>query len=296
MTRHWLLALAAVIACRPTTRESLPPPVVDPVPPPGAPGDSMIVPTPPPSDGRIRLGPSALRYMVHQHVQMEHDRPDLPPTTVLGWRTYVAATVTGPADSAGYPTIFTIDSIVPDSGLILPPNMDVSGARGLRFLGRLTPNGEFVSDRVSDSAAAEKVAALTGRFRNFYPRIPATGIAVGDAWTDTLTLTDSTPTRVTRRRTIRQVRAAGWEELPEGRAVRLEITEQYETTDAGNAGGQPFDAKGTGVGSAVERIGAAGRYLGSVARDSANLVINLPAQGITIPRRQITTTTITVLP
>jgi hypothetical protein len=293
--RRVLLALVMALACRPTP-PSTPAPVADPAPAPGAPGDTIPAPVPPPSDGRVRFGPSALRYVVHQRVQMEHDRPDLPPMTVLGWRTYVAATVTGPADSAGYPTYFTVDSIVPDSGLILPPTMDPSGARGLRFMGHLKPIGEFVAARVSDSAAAEKVSALVGRFRHFYPRIPPGGIAVGDSWTDTLTLTDSTPARVTRRTTVRHVRASGWEELPEGRAIRLEITEQYETTDAGNAGGQPFDARGNGIGSAVERIGAAGRYLGSVARDSANLVISLPAQGITIPRRQITTTTVTVLP
>jgi hypothetical protein len=120
-------------------------------------------------------------------------------------------------------------------------------------------------------------------------------VAEGDTWTDTLTLADTVNGRASTRKAVRQVRAAGWEETPSGRALRLEATEQYEQAESGNTG-QPFEAKGTGVSTSVERIGAAGRYLGAVGKDSINLVITLPSQGLTIPRRQLTLTTVTVLP
>ena len=45
----------------------------------------------------------------------------MPATTQLGWSTFVTATVTGPAATTGYPAIFTVDSIRPDSGVVLPP-------------------------------------------------------------------------------------------------------------------------------------------------------------------------------
>lgn len=259
-----------------------------PVPPP-------VTPVPPTGSG-VRFGPGALRYMVHQQVRMEHDRPDMPPTSQLGWRTFVATTVTGPTETAGYPAIFTIDSIKPDSGVTLPPWMDLAAARGLRFVGHLAPTGEFRGGRATDSAVAENVAMLVGRFQTFYPRIPAAGVSLGDSWTDTLTLTERGAGRLTVRKTIRRVHAAAWEETPAGRALRLEVSEHYDVTESGSGGGQPFEAKGSGVSASVERVGAGGRFLGTVARDSTNLTITLTAQGLTIPRRQITTTTVTVLP
>jgi hypothetical protein len=251
---------------------------------------------PTPSSSAVRFGPGALRYVVHQHVRMEHDRIDMPPLSQLGWRTFIAATVTGPAVAAGYPAIFTVDSIKPDSGVSLPPWIDLTGARGLRFIGHLAPTGEFVGGRASDSAVAENVAMLVGRFQSFYPRIPAAGVALGDTWTDTLTLVDRGGGRLSTRKTVRRVHAAAWEDTPGGRALRLEVSEQYELSELGSGGGQPFEAKGTGVSASVERLGAGGRFLGTESRDSSNLVITLTAQGLTIPRRQVTTTIVTVLP
>jgi hypothetical protein len=286
---------AALLATSCAPRPVIVAPAPTPVP---QPTDSAAAPIPiptPPSSG-VRFGPGALRYVVHQHVRMEHDRIDMPPMSQLGWSTFVAATVTGPAVAAGYPAIFTVDSIRPDSGVALPPWIDLVGARGLRFIGHLAPTGEFVGGKASDSAVAENVAMLVGRFQSFYPRIPANGVNAGDAWTDTLTLVERGGGRVTTRRTVRSVRAAAWEDTPGGRALRLDVSEQYELSELGSGGGQPFEAKGTGVSASVERLGAGGRFLGTVARDSSNLVITLTAQGLTIPRRQVTTTTVTVLP
>lgn len=291
MKRACLAATLLAAACAPKP-PATPPPVMDPQPA----GPVLIVPAPVPPSTAVRFGPGALRYVVHQHVRMDHDRIDMPPTSQLSWRTFVAATVTGPAEAAGYPAIFTVDSIKPDSGFLLPPWIDLTLARGLRFVGHLAPTGEFVGSRASDSAAAENVAMLVGRFQNFYPRIPASGVNLGDTWTDSLTLVDRGGGRVTTRKTVRRVHAAAWEETPGGKVLRLEVSEQYELSEQGSGGGQPFEAKGTGVSASVERLGAGGRFLGTVARDSTNLVITLTAQGLTIPRRQITTTTVTVLP
>lgn len=284
-------ATLLAFACTPRPPATVPP-VMDPQP--AAP--ITTIPAPVPTSNAVRFGPGALRYVVQQHVRMEHDRDDMPRTSQLSWRTFVAATITGPAEAPGYPAIFTVDSIKPDTGLVLPPWIDLGLARGLRFVGHLAPTGEFVGSRASDSAAAENVAMLVGRFQSFYPRIPASGVSLGDSWTDTLTLVDRGGGRVTTRKTVRRVRAAAWEDTPGGRALRLEVHEQYELSEMGTGGGQPFQARGTGVSESVERVGAGGRFLGTIARDSSNLVITLTAQGLTIPRRQITTTTVTVLP
>ena len=285
------MAAACAPAAVPTPPAAGPAPVTVDTPP-------AVTPAPAPltTSGAVRFGPGALRYAVHQHVRMEHDRIDMPPLSQLGWTTFVATTVTGPAEAAGYPTIFTVDSIRPDSGVSLPPWINVGLARGLRFVGHLAPTGEFIGGRASDSLAAENLAMLVGRFQNFYPRIPATGVNVGDLWTDTLTLVERASGRSSTRRTVRRVHAAAWEDTPTGRVLRLDVSEQYELDERGSGGGQPFEAKGSGVSASVERVGAGGRYLGAYAKDSSNLTITLTAQGLTIPRRQVTTTTVTVLP
>jgi hypothetical protein len=284
------------IACAPKpTDTAAPVPTSAPTP---APQSTEPIPTiPTPVGTGVRFGPGALRYVVRQHVRMEHDKSaDMPAALELGWSTFIATTVTGPAVTSGYPTIFTVDSIKPDSGVMLPPWINVGLARGLRITGHLAPTGEFVGGRASDSTAAENLAMLLVSFQSFYPRIPVNGVNVGDSWSDTLTLVDRGGNRVTTRRTVRQTRAVAWEETTGGRVLRLEVSERYELSDQGTGGGQPFHAKGTGVTASVERLGAGGRFLGTVARDSSNLVITLTAQGVTIPRRQITTTTVTVLP
>ena len=133
-----VLALSLVVACKHAAPQTVPPPVMDPGPsnPPGP-----IVVTPLPTSSKLRFGPSATRYVIQQRVRFEHDRPDMPPVTELGWRTFIASTITGPAESAGYPASFTVDSILPDSGVVLPPWMDLNAGRGLRFNGHLAPTG-----------------------------------------------------------------------------------------------------------------------------------------------------------
>jgi hypothetical protein len=300
--RPWrAAALAGLAACAsagaPSSQDAgagslSPPPVAAPGAPPVPAGAAPIDPR----DRFVTFGPAALRYVVQQHVRMDYDRPDMPPTSQLGWRTYVSSTVSGPADTAGYPAIFAIDSIVTDSGVVLPPWIDLRLARGLRFVGHLAPTGEFRLRHVSDSSAADNLAILIGSFRHFYPRLPPGGVRAGDTWTDTLTQVDRGGGRTSTRMLIRNSAAGAWEDGEHGRVLRVEVSEGYDLTERGGGAGQEFEASGSGVTTSVERIGAGGRYLGAEARDSATLVITLKAQGITVPRRQITFVTVRVLP
>jgi hypothetical protein len=99
----------------------------------------MPVPTPlpaaiPPAHGPaapagVLYGPSAMRYVMHQRLHLEQDYGMGTQTQDLGYRVFVSATITGPADSAGYPATLTIDSLVLDSGVVLPPPLSAEGAR-----------------------------------------------------------------------------------------------------------------------------------------------------------------------
>jgi hypothetical protein len=53
---------------------------------------------------------------------------------------------------------------------------------------------------------------------------------------------------------------------------------------------------GNGVRNGVDFVAIDGRYLGRDSRDSTNMTITLPIQAMTIPRTQVSRTTVTVLP
>ena len=65
---------------------------------------------------------------------------------------------------------------------------------------------------------------------------------------------------------------------------------------SGQQVGQPFEVAGTGVRSGTDFVAVDGRYLGGESRDSTAMTITLPIQAMTIPRKQVSRTTVSVLP
>jgi len=286
------LTIATLTACAPRTAAA-PPPGVETLPAPMPP-----VPTAPVTRGGgdvVRLGPSALRYMVHQLIHVEQQFQGQTQTIDRGIRLFISATIAGPADSAGYPVTFTVDSIVPDSGSVIPPSVNLAAARGLRYNGRLTPTGEFRQTATSDSTLAQTFAQIVGAFRNFYPRIPPGGLTLGAEWTDTNSTSDRAGVDVTVN-SIARSRATAWEQRNGARCLRIEVSSAYSVAGAGEQGGQPLEVSGTGTRTGVQFVAVDGRYLGGEAHDSSSMVVGLPLQGMTVPVRQISHSTITVLP
>ena len=291
MRRSLLIAaLWVAVSCTPKHPSSGPTPV-----PPGAPPAPPPPPPPPPSSSQaIRLGPSALRYVMHQVIHIDQQLPTGPQQLDYGLQVFIAATVTGPADTAGYPTTITVDSMVPDSGTQLPGSINLSAAKALSFRGRLSQKGEFRTQTISDSAAAQSLSPVLGAFKNFFPRLPVGGITLGAAWTDTTTENDraagSTVTSVNR------VHAAAWDQRNNSRALRIETNSDFTIKGSGEQMGQQYEVAGTGLHTGTDFLAADGRYLGGEARDSTSMTITLPVQSMTIPRTQVAKTTVTVLP
>src|SRR5436309_9534635 len=162
-----------------------------PKPSPANPTPANPAPAPPPplppsppgrADGAIRLGPSALRYVMHQIIHIDQEFQGIRQPLDFGLRAFFAVTITGPADSSGYPTTITIDSIVPDSGTTPPMGINLAAAKALSFVGRLTPRGAFRTQSVSDSVAAQALSPVVGWFKNFCPRIRPCGLALAARW------------------------------------------------------------------------------------------------------------------
>lgn len=299
MRRLWLPALpVAALACTPGPRSPAAP-GPDPAPPGVAP-----IPLPPPiqmpplpnrgGEG-IRLGPSALRYLVHRRIHAQQEMQGQTRTVDLGVRVFLAATVSGPADSAGYPIGLTVDSLVPDSGAPIPPTVNVAGLRGLSYTGRLSPTGELRGLGPSDSVAAQTFAQIYGSLASFYPRLPAGGLTLGAAWTDTTTTRDRTGIEVVVS-TVTTARATAWEERSGVRCLRLESASTFTAVGSGERNSQPMEVTGRGSRSAVHFVAADGRYFGGEVRDSSATTIHFPVEGATVPVRQVSHSTITVRP
>jgi hypothetical protein len=285
--------ICAVTACAPKTGTVAPPPgpaVPGPVAPP-----AVTAPITRGGGDVVRLGPSALRYVVHQSFHVEQQFQGQTQTIDRGIKLFISTTIVGPADSAGYPVTLTVDSIVPDSGSIIPPTVNLGAARGLRYSGHLKPTGEFRQTATSDSMMAQSFTQIVGSFRTFFPRLPPVGLTLGAEWTDTSTTSDRAGIDVTVK-AIAHSRAVTWEQRNGSRCLRVEVTSSYSVAGSGDQGGQPLEVTGTGTRTGVQFVAVDGRYLGGEAHDSSSITVGLPMQGMTVPVRQITHSTVTVLP
>jgi hypothetical protein len=285
-------AVLSMLSCGPKPTNN-PTPVNPPGVPPAAPP-----PAPPPShatNGAVKLGPSALRYVMHQVIHIDQEFQGVRQPLDVGLRAFFAVTITGPADSSGYPTTITVDSIVTDSGTTAPMGINLAAARALSFVGHVTPQGEFRNQRTSDTTAAQSLAPVVGSFKNFFPRLPAGGLTLGTSWTDTLTDNDRAAGNVAVT-SINRSHAAAWEDHNGARALRLDVNSDFTIKGDGQQNGQPFQVAGSGARSGTDFVAADGRYLGGESRDSTSMTITLPVQAITIPRTQVSRTTVTVLP
>src|SRR2546426_8329794 len=290
--RRVLLVAAAITAlsCAPKSPPSTPTPANPPAAPPPPP------PPPPPAVQQgLRLGPSALRYVMHTVIHIDQEFQGMRQPLDFGLRAFFAVTITGPADSSGYPTTITIDSIVADSGTTAPMGINLGAAKALSFVGRLTPKGAFRNQTASDSTAAQSLAPVVGSFKNFFPRLPPNGLTLGATWTDSVTENDRAAGSVTVK-SINRSHAVAWEDRNGTRAMRLDVNSDFTVKGSGQQTGQPFEVAGTGVRSGTDFVAADGRYLGGESRDSTAMTITLPIQAMTIPRTQVSKTTVTVLP
>jgi len=243
----------------------------------------------------LKLAPATMRYLVRQDLNIEQDFAGLPPTMHVGYGLYVTAIVTGPADTAGFLASFTVDSVLIDSGSQLPPQINLAGARGYRVTGRLSPSGEFKNPIPSDTMIAATLGNLLPRFRSFFPRLPAGGVRPDTSWNDSTTTTEGAggstiTTHVQSRRS-----ATTWQDRSGIRALRIEVGATYQFNGSGEQSGSAFTIDGSGTGNGVQYLAEDGRFLGGEAHDSTTMTIDLPLQGVTIPRRQKSSTIVTAL-
>jgi hypothetical protein len=245
----------------------------------------------------LHYGPSATHYIITRRFHVEQSFGGQAEVQNLGARLFVTVAIAGPADAGRYPTTITLDSIVPDSGTPEPLGSTLSKVRGLVYAGRLAPVGEFEGAAASDTSAIMNVTQFVPNFRDFLPRIPAAGVRLGSTWTDTLALAQRAGggSAMSRRAIVRS-NATTWEDHGGAPALRIESATTYDVKGTGQNSGQAFQVSGTGAGTTRVFMSEDGRFVGGEARDSMDLSVTLPAQGITIPTIQVTQSTVVVRP
>ena len=244
----------------------------------------------------LRYSPGVTRYLIAQRHHIDNTLPTGDQVQEIGLKTYITTVITGPADARGYTFSLTIDSILADSGTLLPPNIDLQGARGLRYDGHLSPWGQLISPQASDPAVAKTLSQLLGGFRTFYPRLPAAGINPGSTWSDSSETTDTTGSGIVRDRAVTRYVTGDWESPAGVRQLGIQLAEDFTVSGSGQAQGTTFALSGTGTRAGRLLVSAVGRFLGGTTTDSAGMVITFDPQGLAIPRHQVSHTTITVLP
>ena len=240
--------------------------------------------------------PGTMRYLWHQDVHTESDFAGMPPISDRRYSLYITVAIAEPADSIGYLTSFTVDSVTVDSGSQFPPQFNLRVVKGFRMTGRLTFTGEFRDLVPSDPATVASVGCLLPRFHSFFPRLPLGGIHPDTAWTDSTSTTDNYCGTTVSYRSLNQRVATAWEDHGGVRALPLAVTASYAFTGSGEQSGSSFTMSGTGMGTSRQILAGDGRYLGSESRDSTTVTIDITPSGVSIPQRQITRTTVTVLP
>ena len=283
--------LGAAAACG-GSRASAPPVTPSPATPAPRPPDAA----PPAGPKPVRFGPSALKYLIRRRISATQTIQGQTDSSRLGFRLFVHVTVRGPADSLGYPSTLTVDSIVADSGMALPVTINLAAARGLSYSGVVSPSGEIKKSTPSDTVVARGLSQVLTDLRDLYPRIPAGGLTLNAAWTDTTSRTDRAGIfdRVTVT-SIATSRAAAIEEVAGAHAVLIEVSALLTYTGTGNQGGQDLNLAGQGKRHVHEYVAVDGRYLGRESTDTTDLEIAVPARGQVISIRQIARSTVQVL-
>src|SRR5207247_11248406 len=127
----------------------------------------------------------------------------------------------------------------------VPMGLNLSGAKGLSFAGRLRPTGEFRNAVASDTTApAQLLAQIIGSFRNFFPRLPANGATLGATWTDTVT-SNERPAGSVPVTNISHAHAAAWEQHNGAHCLRAHVAPTHTTQAPRYTDGHPFHLSGT---------------------------------------------------
>lgn len=242
---------------------------------------------------RVRLVPDTARYRVASHLRVEQELGDRPQVSNLSL-VYLLRVALAPGSAAGeLEAVITVDSVTRYEGAGAP-GQAADQIRGLRFTGTLLPTGEL-RDLQSAVSTDPLFAEIARDIREFFPRLPPSGVAGGDFWTDTTRqeiTSGGVPLAI---HSVAEHLVGEPVEDAGSRVLRIRTLTRYTFSGTGRQGGQEFAVEGSGRRHTIESVSLDGRYRGLVAADTSDFAITLTAAGLTIPGKQFRADTVRVL-
>jgi hypothetical protein len=206
---------------------------------------------------------------------------------VLGRTAYL--TLTWVAADSGAKITATVDSVVADTGLLLPAAQSDS-ALGTRWTGLRPPTGglsgltgtrtSLLGDQVRDQLAL------------LFPRLPADGARPGGGWTDST----ETPARVSAFEALeRSVTASEAGQPLTSGALPIQVTSTRSAAGKATQFGQDITITATGSDTLAYQLAADGRVLAAEGRRWTSLVVELSAIGQSVPAHEMSSLSMTLL-
>jgi hypothetical protein len=198
-------------------------------------------------------------------------------------------TISWIASDSGTKITSTVDSVVADSGLMLPFAV-VDSARGTRWTALRLPTGGLTG------LSATKTSLLGDQIRDqfalLFPRLPADGAHPGTRWEDSTQF----PARVSAfeaNETFHFANEAG--QLDGSGALPIQALVSRAATGEATQFGQPITLKANGTDTLNYRLSGDGRVLEVGGSRWTSLVVELSSIGQTVPVTEVSSLRMTLL-
>ena len=197
-------------------------------------------------------------------------------------------------DGGALALTITLDSITATSTGAAPP-ADPNAAVGLKFTGKMAPDGHVVSSTVTDKSGNPSDSPFAASLRSFLPRLKV-GATAGMTWADTTTTSrpqngGTVTTVITTVYTL-----VGDTTVGTAKDWKLASVATGTVSGTGNQGGADYTIKGNINGTGTLIVGAGGALRGADLASDAKMTIDVPIAGMQIPVTQKQTMKITRVP
>lgn len=203
---------------------------------------------------------------------------------------FVHVTVAGAGDGASYPLTIVLDSLQAwengqpvDSAVI---------AKGTLWTGTLGADGDL--SQLQADRGGTLSDELSGRLRQFFPRLPSGGVREGMEWSDSSEyrlVADAFPGTERQVTTYHATESSGSK-----KGITLEGSGTYARSGTRQQADQSLEMTASGTRHGVHQIGSDGTIFSAQGNDSGDMTITVPAVGQTVPVKQTGSYTITLVP
>jgi hypothetical protein len=187
-------------------------------------------------------------------------------------------------DANGYLATIVLDSLQAAVGGVPAAPDSILPARGTRWTGTLTPNGELSALRADRSTTLGD--QIGSSLRALFPALPSGGVRPGMEWTDTTEVPIRADAFDALERSVISFRATDSDDPKAKKAIKLESKGTYQRTGKGTQYDQQMEMTASGSRMGVYYVNSDGTLASARGTDAGDMTITVPAVGQTVPVKQ----------